>query len=113
MKYNFLEERNFEEHPKFKGVKIAKLLTGEESGNKMSVSILEISPGSEASLHVHEKEGDSIYILSGRGQGTFGGETREVKAGDYIFVPPGVVHGIKNTSSELLILLATHSPPFF
>ncbi len=113
MKHDFNDERKFEEHPKFKGVRIAKLLTGAESENSISVSILKIAPGNEAPIHVHNKEGDSIYILSGNGTGSFAGEEKEVRAGDYIFVPHGIEHGIKNTSKEPLVLIATHSPPLF
>ncbi|GCC10699.1 cupin domain protein [archaeon] len=38
---------------------------------------------------------------------------KEVRAGDYIFVPYGIEHGIKNTSKKPLVLIATHSPPLF
>ncbi len=103
---------NFEAHPKFEGVDIAKLLTSEDNAG-LSVSILKISPGSSASVHLHEKELDSIYILRGRGKAYVNGEWVEISEGDYILVPPGEKHGIENSSKEELVLLATHSPPLF
>jgi len=102
----------FEPHPKFAGVEIAKLITS-ENNYEVSVSILKISPGSSASVHLHEKEVDSIYILKGMGKAYVNGEWVGIREGDYIFVPPGEEHGIENTGSEELILLATHSPPLF
>ncbi|WP_457555484.1 cupin domain-containing protein [Candidatus Pyrohabitans sp.] len=102
----------FEPHPKFSGVEIAKLITSENS-SEVSVSILKISPGSSASVHLHEKEVDSIYILKGRGKAYVNGEWVDIGAGDYIFVPPGEEHGVENTGDEELILLATHAPPLF
>ncbi|PSP70178.1 cupin, partial [Halobacteriales archaeon QH_6_68_27] len=39
------------------------------------------------------------------------GETREVSAGEMIFVPEGVEHGTVNTNWEPLRLLAVYAPP--
>ncbi|NOZ57989.1 MAG: cupin domain-containing protein [Euryarchaeota archaeon] len=102
----------FEPHPKFSGVEIAKLITSERN-SEVSVSILKISPGNSASVHLHEREVDSIYILKGTGKAYVNGEWVTVAEGDYIFVPPGEEHGIENTGEEALILLATHAPPLF
>ncbi|WP_456475766.1 cupin domain-containing protein, partial [Candidatus Pyrohabitans sp.] len=73
----------FETHPRFEGVDIAKLLTSKDNAG-LSVSILKISPGSSASVHLHEKEVDSIYILRGRGKAYVNGEWVEIAEGDYI-----------------------------
>lgn len=49
------------------------------------------------SLEPHQHEAPELYyIIKGKGQMTIGGEAREVAAGDVIFIPGNVEHGIKN-----------------
>jgi mannose-6-phosphate isomerase-like protein (cupin superfamily) len=79
----------------------------------VSVSILRVSPGSSASIHLHEEQVDSIYILKGSGRVYINGEWLTIGEGDYIYVPRGEEHGIENNGEEELVLLATHSPPLF
>ena len=36
---------------------------------------------------------------------------REVKKGDFVYLPPWCVHGIENTGTETLVVLIATSPP--
>jgi quercetin dioxygenase-like cupin family protein len=38
-------------------------------------------------------------------------EWKQIKKGDAFKAPQGMTHGIKNTGNELLVILATFSPP--
>jgi len=66
-----------------------------------------IPPGASEGVHTH-KPGDAklgsfdefYYILSGSGEMQIDGAKVPVKAGDHVFTPNGIAHGIENTSSE-------------
>ena len=103
--------RQFIEHPKFEGVKLAKLVA-EGKSDMVSVSELIIDPGVAVPVHTHDPQIDSIYVVSGRGEAFINGEWTGAAAGDYIFVPALVEHGVRNISSEPLRLFIHHSPPF-
>lgn len=105
-------QRSFQEHPKFDGVKIAKLISSNES-SAVSVSQLEIAPGVEVPVHTHEMQLDSIYVLSGQGEAYFNGTWQKISAGDYILAPAQAEHGVRNTGDEPMQLFVHHSPPLF
>lgn len=67
----------------------------------------DMPPGSSEGVHTHNpgdmKEGsfdEFYYIISGTGEMEIANDTTQVKAGDHIFTPNGVPHGIRNTSKE-------------
>lgn len=53
--------------------------------------------GGSLEPHTHEPP-EVYYITKGRGQMTIGGKQREVAAGDVIFIPGNVEHGIKSVA---------------
>lgn len=54
--------------------------------------------------HSHPDFEEVIFILSGQGRIWAEGEWLEVRAGDAVLVPPGVVHATFNTTEETLRL---------
>ncbi|MFH1924006.1 MAG: cupin domain-containing protein [Planctomycetota bacterium] len=63
-----------------------------------------LEPGS------HETE-ETYVILEGHGLMTFANSRREVKKGDFVYLPPWCEHGIENTGTEPLVVLIATSPP--
>ena len=63
-----------------------------------------LQPGS------HETE-ETYVIMEGRGTMTFESFKREVKKGDFVYLPPWCLHGIENTGTETLVVLIATSPP--
>lgn len=62
----------------------------------------ELKMGEHTVPHQHE-DGDEINItLEGSGRITVGDVTRELRAGEVVFVPAGVSHFLENNSSQLL-----------
>lgn len=61
-------------------------------GNKMLLSIVDLTANSVAPLHNHPHEQVGT-IVSGKFEMTIGGETRWLKPGDTYIVPGGVEHG--------------------
>ncbi|MBT8763133.1 cupin domain-containing protein [Desulfohalobiaceae bacterium Ax17] len=106
------EDITFEDHPKFEGVKIAKLVSSQDT-DTVSVSMLEISPDTEIPIHTHDPNIDSVYVLEGQGEVFTAGKWQKLSAGDYIFIPAQEEHGVKNTGKDILKLFVVHSPPFF
>ncbi len=70
--------------------------------------------GRAVTRHYHLKTEEIYYILRGEGQMTIGDETREVAAGDAVFIPRGETHTLSNTGAEpmtiLLVCGPAHSP---
>ena len=42
---------------------------------------------------------------------TFANYKRDVKKGDFVYLPPWCLHGIENTGTETLVVLICTSPP--
>jgi mannose-6-phosphate isomerase-like protein (cupin superfamily) len=72
-----------------------------------------LPPGCAVSPHHHNDLEEIYYVLSGRGLMTVGDETREVSAGDAVYVPRGLRHSLCNTGSESITLILVCGPAFY
>ena len=68
-------------------------------------------PGQEHAAHVHPNQDKLYVVLEGSAEASVGGETMAVAAGDMVFAPAGVPHGMKNTGDANLVVLVVFSPP--
>ena len=66
----------------------------------------------EVKPHVHAAHSEHAYILQGSGRMLLDGKTIDVKAGDLIFMPQGIVHAVKVTSSVPMKVLSIQAPAF-
>ncbi|MEX2494801.1 MAG: cupin domain-containing protein [Woeseia sp.] len=89
-----------------KGLIDVKVFPFERGSLPANFLTYDIPPGASEGVHTHQLndpvEGsfdEFYYIVSGEGQMEIGDEIVPVKAGDYVFTPIGVPHGIENTSS--------------
>jgi len=112
METKFFPQREmiFTKHPEFDNVKVAMFITSQESLSSC-VCLLEIAPGSETPIHVHEEQADSVFVVRGRGETYVNGSWQPIEPGDYLFIPAKGEHGTRNTGSEPLRLFVHHSPP--
>lgn len=69
-----------------------------------------LAPGAEQTVHTHEGQDKFYAVLEGRGRFTVGDEVREAGPGQVVWAPSGVVHGVKNSGSERLVLLVGIAP---
>jgi len=76
-----------------RGVQLAR-----EAGLKRAgVSFARVAPGKESfAYHVHYREEEWIYILSGRAMVEIDGREHEVGPGDFIAFPTSVAHHLRN-----------------
>lgn len=63
--------------------------------------------------HVHNREDEAFYLLSGELEMLDGDEAFTAKAGDFIFVPRGSLHGFKNLGPHTARLLIMYMPAGF
>jgi mannose-6-phosphate isomerase-like protein (cupin superfamily) len=67
-------------------------------------------PGQEHALHAHSGQ-DKIYqVVAGRGVCLLEGRLVPLETGTMLVAPDGVRHGIRNTGSERLVVLAILAP---
>jgi mannose-6-phosphate isomerase-like protein (cupin superfamily) len=63
--------------------------------------------------HFHRTMSEAFFVLSGTVLLHDGARTREAGPGDYLYVPPGGIHGFRNESAapaSMLILYAPGAP---
>lgn len=72
-----------------------------------------LPPGKTVTPHHHEVLEEIYYILSGCGVMTIGGESREVSAGDAIYIPKHNVHSLTNIGEDDMKILLVCGPAFY
>ena len=84
---------------------------GDATGGELSVTWVDVEPGSRQPVHSHPPQ--QVYVIT-RGQGRMrvGDEERDVGPGTMIFIPPGAEHGIVNSGDEILTYISAATPAF-
>jgi len=80
-------------------------------GERFSAGVVKLEPGKGHERHTHPDSDEILYVVRGEGDQEVAEETREITAGDMVYVPEGVEHGTVNTGWEPLVLLAVYAPP--
>jgi uncharacterized cupin superfamily protein len=96
-------------HPWNRSSEIAYTHMSREAGLKRSgVSLMRVAPGKESlAYHLHHREEEWIYILSGRGIALIDGVECEMAPGDFVGFPaPSVAHNLANPFDEELVYLS-------
>jgi mannose-6-phosphate isomerase-like protein (cupin superfamily) len=93
------------------GSEIRELLAYRNSAiRNQSLAEARLPVGAATQEHYHAKTEEIYFITSGEGRMRIEGETREVRAGDAIAIPPGQKHKLWNTGSAPLTLLCCCAP---
>ena len=89
-------------------VQLTNLISGPEelNGKGRLFSRITLQPGCSIGYHVHDKDVELFYILTGTAQYSDNGETVTVTAGDVTICETGHGHSIANNSQELVELIA-------
>jgi mannose-6-phosphate isomerase-like protein (cupin superfamily) len=83
------------------------LFTPETANTQFSrCSMGYFSPGEQLAPHIHPESEEVYYVIQGRGTVYLGEELKEVPVEPHmgLYVPPGLVHGVKNTGDERLLI---------
>jgi mannose-6-phosphate isomerase-like protein (cupin superfamily) len=86
--------------------------TDEPSSERMTITWVDASPGSEQPLHSHDDSEQAYVIVQGKGLVTVGPEGQEVGAGSLVLIPPGERHSIRALGDERLVYVSATVPPF-
>jgi quercetin dioxygenase-like cupin family protein len=70
----------------------------------------DMPPGSGIAVHQHSTTEEILFIYEGEATLIVGEERVPVKAGDTVFVPPGIDHGLENHDSRVR-LVGVVTPP--
>lgn len=82
-----------------------------DSDTHLAVTWVDVNPGGQQILHQHAPE--QVYVIvQGSGEMQVGEEVNEVQAGDLIFIPSNLRHGIVNSSDQVLTYISAATPPF-
>jgi len=83
------------------------LLSRKAGLSRTGVSIVRIAPGKESfAYHLHHREEEWIYIMSGRGVALIDGNEYELGSGDFVAFPtPSVPHNMSNPFDAELVYL--------
>ena len=97
-----------EEHAVFNAEKMGKSTLFRS--DRVMVGINAFEPGQEHPLHAHA-EMDKVYqVVTGRGVFLLENEEVAMEPGVMLVAPEGVPHGIRNTGSERLVVIAILTP---
>ena len=95
------------------GSEIRELLAHRNSAiRNQSLAEARLPVGASTQEHYHPKAEENYYVTRGMGRIRIEGETREVKPGDAIAIPPGQRHNLWNTGTETLRLLCCCAPAY-
>jgi len=95
------------------GSEIRELLAHRNSAiRNQSLAEARLPVGSSTQEHYHGRTEEIYYLTHGTGRLRIGRETREVKAGDAIAIPPGQKHKLWNTGKDILRLLCCCAPAY-
>jgi mannose-6-phosphate isomerase-like protein (cupin superfamily) len=77
---------------------------------RILVGLNAFEPGQQHELHSHNAMDKVYHVLQGRGLFLLEGREIPMECGVMLIAPEGVPHGIRNTGSERLLVLAILAP---
>lgn len=78
--------------------------------DRILVGLNAFEPGQEHKLHAHAGMDKVYHVLAGSGVFLLEGREAPMTAGMTLIAPEGVLHGIRNTGGERLLVLAILAP---
>ena len=81
------------------------------TGKNSQLVIMSIPPGGEVGTETHKYTEQTLFFLSGTGEGMLDGKKFPVGPGDVVIVVPGTNHNFINTGTEDLKIYTTYTPP--
>ncbi|MEX2467039.1 MAG: cupin domain-containing protein [Gemmatimonadota bacterium] len=78
--------------------------------DRLLLGLNAFEPGQEHRLHAHVGMDKVYYVLEGSGVFLLAEREEPMEAGVMLVAPDGVPHGIRNTGSERLVVLAIIAP---
>lgn len=83
------------------------LFTGENS----QLVVMSVPPGGEVGKETHKYTEQTLFFLSGTGEGELDGKKFPIGPGDVAVVVPGTEHNFRNTGTKDLKIYTVYAPP--
>ena len=77
---------------------------------RLLVGLNAFEPGQEHALHAHAGQDKVYFVLEGAGLFLLEGRELPMSAGDVLAAPDGVPHGVRNTGTGRLLVMAILAP---
>lgn len=95
------------------GEEVTILLTGEQTGGRLTMWIEVTPPSGGPPLHFHINDDETFYVMEGRVAFFQNGVWQEMGPGGTAFVPRGQLHTFKNVGEEKSRMLLSTAPAGF
>ncbi len=97
-----------EAHAEWRADRMGKATIFQSS--RLLVGLNAFEPGQSHALHAHAGMDKMYQVLEGEGVFLLEGRELPMAAGDLLVAPEGIPHGVKNTGSGRLLVLAILAP---
>jgi mannose-6-phosphate isomerase-like protein (cupin superfamily) len=97
-----------EEHAVYEDGKMGKSTLFQS--DRLLVGLNAFEPGQEHKLHAHSGMDKVYHVLAGSGVFLLAGREEPMETGMMLIAPEGMMHGIRNTGTERLLVLAILAP---
>ena len=77
---------------------------------RLLVGLNAFEPGQEHALHAHAGQDKVYFVLEGAGLFLLEGRELPMSTGDLLAAPDGVPHGVRNTGTGRLLVMAILAP---
>ena len=92
-------------------ISICLLAKGDVPDNRLAATWVEVAVSGKQIPHNHPEI--QVYIIvAGTGRMLVGEEHKDVSAGELIYIPSGLMHGIENIGDTALIYVTVANPAF-
>lgn len=81
------------------------------TGEKSQLVVMSIPPGGDIGKEVHKYTEQTLFFLSGEGEGEIDGKIFPIASGDVVVVVSGTEHNFRNTGTEDLKVYTIYTPP--
>ncbi len=71
------------------------LVSAEQTGGTLGMSVVTQPPGIATPLHRHTREAEALFVLEGVIEYRAGDETHELTQGSFLYLPLGVPHAFR------------------
>ena len=97
-----------ENHASFQSDKMGKTTLFQSERMLVGLNCFEV--GQEHALHAHKGMDKVYHVLEGAGLFLLEDRTIPMQTGEMLIAPEGIPHGIRNTGTQRLVVLAILSP---
>jgi quercetin dioxygenase-like cupin family protein len=98
--------------PSPSGLPTQHLVCAETGSSSIFVGQQWLQPGDRVYRHSHPCE-ESVTFLSGSGEASMGDEAVPISAGTSLFFPTGLLHGFRNTGTDVMHVIVVFPVPYF